>query len=104
MIIERGGSLLGMMLMQLSGRYISIIKLCSRFFNSTGKYKLVILPDEQKMNHTYFIERVLRPLPKFCYPQGRGPHERRIVLYFYRPPVHNSEGVQESLANFNSEA
>jgi hypothetical protein len=35
------------------------------FFNSTGESKIALLPREQKMNNTYFIECVLRSLAKF---------------------------------------
>jgi hypothetical protein len=70
------------------------------FFNGTGKYTIVILPKGQKMNSTYFIECVLRPLIEICYPQGGETHQRTILLHFDNAPVHNSEGVQESLANF----
>jgi hypothetical protein len=72
----------------------------SVFFNGTRQYKIVILPEGQKMNTTYCIKYVLLPLTEICDPQGRGTHERRPVLYFNDAPVHNTVGVQESLANF----
>jgi hypothetical protein len=52
------------------------------------------------MNSTYFTEYVLRSLTEFCYPQGRGTHEMRFMLYFDSTPAHNTEAVQESLVNF----
>jgi hypothetical protein len=35
------------------------------FFNGTGEYKIAVLPREQKMSSTCFIECVLRSLAKF---------------------------------------
>jgi histone-lysine N-methyltransferase SETMAR len=69
------------------------------FVNGTGEYKMAILP-ERKKNSTYFIECVPRNLTKVCYPWGRGTQEKRIMLHFDNAPVHNNEGVQESLVNF----
>jgi hypothetical protein len=69
-------------------------------FNGTGDHKTAILPEGQKMNNTYFRECVLRSFTEICYPQGRGTHERRVMLNFDNALVHNTEGVQESLANF----
>jgi hypothetical protein len=68
--------------------------------NGTGEYTIVILPDGQKMNSTYFIGCMLCPLTEICYPQGRGTHEWRFMLHFDNAPVQNTEGVQESLATF----
>jgi hypothetical protein len=61
------------------------------FFNGTGKCKITILPDGQKMNSTSFTECVLPPLAEICDPQGRGTHKRRVMLHFEDAPVHNTE-------------
>jgi hypothetical protein len=42
--------------------------------------KIPILPEGQRMNSTYFINCVLRPLTEFCYPQGREILERRVMV------------------------
>jgi hypothetical protein len=103
MIIERDRWLLGMMLMKLSDGYISIRKLCSRFSSmAQGNTKLRFFQGD-KMNSTYFIECVLRPLTEICYPQGHkvgGTHERRVMLHFANAPIHNTEVAQENLADF----
>jgi hypothetical protein len=70
------------------------------FFNGIAEYKIAILPEGQKMNRTYFIDCVPRALAEICYPQGRVTDEKRVVLHFDNVPVRNTEGVQESLANF----
>jgi hypothetical protein len=70
------------------------------FFNGTGEYKIAILLEGQKMNSAYFIESVLRPLAKICYPQGKGTRERRVTLHFDNALVHNTDGVRENLASF----
>jgi hypothetical protein len=69
------------------------------FFNGIGDYKTVILPQGQRMNSTFFIECVIRPLAGTCYPEGRKPHERRVVVHFDNAPIHNTEAVQECLAD-----
>jgi hypothetical protein len=61
------------------------------FFNGTGEYTITILPQGQKVNSMYFIESVLHPLTEICYPQGRGTHERRVMLHFDNAPVPNTE-------------
>jgi hypothetical protein len=69
------------------------------FFNDTEEHKIAIIPEEQKQIGRWFIERVLRPLTKMCHPQGMGPHEMRTMTYFDNAPVHNSEGIEQNLAN-----
>jgi hypothetical protein len=69
------------------------------FFNGIGDYKTVILPQGQRMNSTFFIEYVIRPLAGFCYPEGMKPHEMRVVVYFDNAPIHSTEAVQECLAD-----
>jgi hypothetical protein len=63
------------------------------FFNGTGEYKIVILPDGQKVNNTCFIESVLRALAEICYPHGKGTREGRVMLHFDNAPVHGTERV-----------
>jgi hypothetical protein len=70
------------------------------FFNGTGKYKIVIPPDGQKVNSAYFIESVLCSLAEICYPHGRETRERRVMLHFDNAPVHGTERVRENLASF----
>jgi hypothetical protein len=70
------------------------------FVNGTVECTIAILPEGPKTNSIYFIECVLRPLTEICCPQGRMVHEKRIMLHFDNAPVHSTERVQESLANF----
>jgi hypothetical protein len=70
------------------------------FYSGTGEYKIAILPEGQKMNSTDFIKGVLRHLVEICYPQGKGIHERRVMLRLDNTLVHSTAGVQESLANY----
>jgi histone-lysine N-methyltransferase SETMAR len=69
------------------------------FVNGTGEYKIAILPAGQKMNNSYFMKCVLRPLPEVCYPQGRKSHKRRTMLYFGNAPIHSAEEFQGHLTN-----
>jgi hypothetical protein len=100
MIIERGGSLLEVMLMKLSDCYIFIRKLCSRFSSIAQGNTNCDSSRGTKTNSICLVEYVLRPLTDFNYPQGRRTHERRVMPRFDNAPVYNTEGVQESLANF----
>jgi histone-lysine N-methyltransferase SETMAR len=68
-------------------------------FNRIVDYKTGILQQGQRMNSTFFIECVLRSLDGFCYPDGRKRYERRVVVYFDNVPIHNTEAVQECLAD-----
>jgi hypothetical protein len=69
------------------------------FFNGTGDHTSVILPQGQQMNGTFFIKCVIRPLVGFCYPEGRKPHQKRVVVHFDNALIHNTEAVQECLAD-----
>jgi hypothetical protein len=51
------------------------------------------------MNSTSFIECVVRPLAGFCDPEGRKPHQKRVVVHFDNVPAHNTRAVQEYLAD-----
>jgi histone-lysine N-methyltransferase SETMAR len=70
------------------------------FVNDTGEYKIAILTEGQKVNGTYFIECAPRPLTKICYPQSSGTHAKRVMMHFDNAPIHRTEGIQESMANF----
>jgi hypothetical protein len=43
-------------------------------FNRTNEFKMVILPEGQKKNGTYFMQGVPRSLTEIYYPQDRGTH------------------------------
>jgi hypothetical protein len=65
------------------------------FFNGIGNHTSVILPQGQRMNSTFFIECVVRHLGEFCSPEGRTPHQKRVVVHVDNAPIHNTEAVQE---------
>jgi hypothetical protein len=69
-VIEWGGSLLGMMMsMKLSDCHISIRKLCSRSSSMTRANTKLRLYQRDKMKSTYFIECVLCLLTEIYCPQ-----------------------------------
>jgi hypothetical protein len=51
------------------------------------------------MNIAFCIECAIRPLAGFCYPEERKPHGKRVVLRFDNAPIHNTEALQECLAD-----
>jgi hypothetical protein len=65
------------------------------FFNGIADYKTVVLPQGQRMNSTFFIESVIRPLAGFCSPEGRKPHQKKVVVHFDNAPIRNTGAVQE---------
>jgi hypothetical protein len=69
------------------------------FFNGIGDYTSVILPQGQRMNRTFFSECVIRSLAGLCSPEGRKPHQKRVMGHFDNAPIHNTEAVQECLAD-----
>jgi hypothetical protein len=58
------------------------------FFNGTGEFLIDILPDELKMNSAYFANNVIDVLALSCYPNGRLPHARKVMLHFDNAPIH----------------
>jgi hypothetical protein len=70
------------------------------FFNEIWDYKTAILPQRQRMNSIFFIERVIHPLAGFCCSERRQPHERRVVMHFDNSPIHNTLVVQQYLADY----
>jgi hypothetical protein len=70
------------------------------FSNGTGKYKIPILLEGQKMNSTYSIEFVLCPLTEFCYPQGRGHMKGEPSCLSTTGRFTALRRFQKSLANF----
>jgi hypothetical protein len=43
-------------------------------WNPTGFYVVGRLPNDNKMNSTYFVRNILTPLEEAIFPQGRAPH------------------------------
>jgi transposase len=45
------------------------------------------------------MEYVLVLLTEVCYPEGRKRHEKKAMVHFDNAPIHNTQGIQEHLAN-----
>jgi histone-lysine N-methyltransferase SETMAR len=42
------------------------------------------------MNNVYFVTNILTPLEKAIFPQGRAPHQKRLVIHRDNCSVHTS--------------
>jgi histone-lysine N-methyltransferase SETMAR len=66
-------------------------------WNLTGFYVIDRLPDDTKMNSAYFITNILTPLEQAIFPQGRAPHQKRLVIHLDNFSVHTSRVSTEWL-------
>jgi histone-lysine N-methyltransferase SETMAR len=48
------------------------------------------LLNHTKMNRAYFLTNILIPLDEAIFPQGRAPHENRLVIHLDNCSVHTS--------------
>jgi histone-lysine N-methyltransferase SETMAR len=71
------------------------------FFNGTGLHMCDILPHNEKMNAEYFAEHIMPSFVSICYPTGRSCQQRKAVLYFDKPPIHNSKVVTDKFDEQN---
>jgi hypothetical protein len=67
------------------------------FFNGTGEFMIDILPEGAKMNTAYFADKVIDKLAEACYPNGRPPHARKVMLHFDNAPIHCTDMVRDRL-------
>jgi hypothetical protein len=70
------------------------------FFNGTGQYSIATLSAGQRVNGAYFVEYVHVLLTEVCSPEGRKPHERRVMVHFDSAPIHSIEVGEKRLAKF----
>jgi hypothetical protein len=73
------------------------------FFNGTGQFIIDILPEGMKMDTDYFADNIVDEMARLCYPQGRRPRERRVMLYFDNTPIHCIDTVRDRMATAEPE-
>jgi hypothetical protein len=66
-------------------------------WNPTGLHVIDRLPDDAKMNSAYFVTNILTPLEQAIFPQGRAPHQKRLVIHLDNCSVHTSQVSTEWL-------
>jgi hypothetical protein len=66
-------------------------------WNPTGFYVADRLLNTTKMNSVYFMTNILSPLEEVIFPQGRAPHQKRLVIYLDNCSVHTSRAPTEWL-------
>jgi hypothetical protein len=59
-------------------------------WNPNGFYVVDRLPNDTRMNSTYFLTNVLIPLEEVIFPRGRAPHEKLLVVHLDTCSVHTS--------------
>jgi histone-lysine N-methyltransferase SETMAR len=67
------------------------------FFNGSGQFVVDILPPGTKMNSKYFADNIIDVLSGFCYPKGRQPGERKVMLHFDNAPIHCTGMIAERM-------
>jgi hypothetical protein len=67
----------------------------SVFFNGKGQFLIDILSEGMKMDTDYFVDNIIDEIAKLCYPQGRRPRERRVMLHFDNAPIHCTGTVRD---------
>jgi histone-lysine N-methyltransferase SETMAR len=67
------------------------------FFNGTGDFLIDILPEGLKMNSTYFANNIIDVIAGSCYPNGRQPHSRKVMLHFDNAPIHSTDTVNDRM-------
>jgi hypothetical protein len=51
-----------------------------------------------KTDMDYFADNIIDKMAMLCYPQGRRPRERRIMLHFDNAPIHCTITVRDRMA------
>jgi hypothetical protein len=59
-------------------------------WNSSGFYVVDRFLNDTKMNSAYFVTNLLIQLEEAIFPQGRVPHERRLVIHLDNCSIHIS--------------
>jgi hypothetical protein len=66
-------------------------------WNRTVFYVVDRLPNAAKINSADFVINRLAPLEEAIFPQGRAPHQKRLVIHLDNCPVHTSHASTEWL-------
>jgi hypothetical protein len=70
----------------------------SVLFNGTGQFLIDILPEGMKMDTDYFADNIINEMTRLCYPYGRRPRERRVMLHFDNAPMHCTDTIRDRMA------
>jgi hypothetical protein len=66
-------------------------------WNPSSFYVVDRLLNDTKMNSAYFVTNILTPLEEVIFPQGRAPHQKRLVIHLDNCSVHTSRASTEWL-------
>jgi transposase len=69
-------------------------------WNPTGFYFVDRLPNDIKMNSAYLVTNIFTPLEEAIFPQGRAPHQKRLVIHLDNCSVHTSRASTEWLEEY----
>jgi hypothetical protein len=70
----------------------------SVFFNGTGQFLINILRKDVKMDTDYLADNMVDEMARLCYPQGRRPRERRVMLHFDNAAIHWTGTIPDRMA------
>jgi transposase len=66
-------------------------------WNPSGFYVFDRLPNDIKMNSTYFVTNMFTPLEQAIFPRERAPHQKRHVIHLDNCSVHTSPALKDCL-------
>jgi hypothetical protein len=58
----------------------------------------IFCPGGIKMDRDYFADNIINEMARLCYPQGRLPSDRRVMLHFDNAPIQCTGTVPDRMA------
>jgi hypothetical protein len=65
------------------------------FFSGIGEFCMNSLPKSQKINSTYYAQKILHPLSAVCCPDRAEMAKRQMTVHFDNASIHNATEVRE---------
>jgi hypothetical protein len=66
-------------------------------WNPNGFHVVDSLSNDNKTNSDYFVTNILTPLEEAIFPQGRMPHQKRLMIHLDNCSIHTSRASTEWL-------
>jgi hypothetical protein len=70
-------------------------------WNPNGFHVVESLPNDTKMNNDYFLTNIYTPLEEAIFPQGRAPHQKRLMIDLDNCSVHTNRASTEWLDEYD---
>jgi hypothetical protein len=70
----------------------------SVFFSGKDQFVIDVLPMGMKIDRDYFGDIITDEMARLCYPQGRRPRDRRVMVHFDKMLIHCTGTVRDRMA------